>query len=509
MNKYRGELVLSVAWFVTSLALRLPNLLSVPRFTDEGFEVLWGLDIALGRHLPLTGVDVYDGPFFAYLMAGLFKVFGLNLLFPRLTSAIFGALAVVAMYWLGRLMFGRLAGFIAASLTATSAVLVVFGSHYGWSSSLTPSFAMLTLVALYAGLAQNRNWLIVSSGLLAALTLQTHPTSLVLFIGALIWLLARQELRTRSNLRAMFVGLALFVLGYAPMIVANLRPASPVAQVASEGRSPFQPTLSPIIYAARIVDLGKNLVYIIGGGIGANTPALRVIEAVTAFVLLIGLVWTWRHGQRLIAWIFISTLLLLPVFVDSFSFRYFASLIPLAFITIGALVAELWRTLSVPHTNGILARADFRRVAKVATGLVVGVFVAYPLLTISSYYQGAARQGMTNDEYLRLGDVVAANQACGDHLFVEETSLNNSYFIMHSIDYVLALRGCRHVMLPPEAISQFLSQPASTYWLIAPEWNRPTFAQQFTLEPVATISAPPNIEIPLIAISFDRVGAAR
>jgi predicted membrane-bound mannosyltransferase len=77
-----GELTLAAGLFALALALRLPQLLVSPHYTDETRDVLWGWDIYRGLHLPLTSWDAYKGPFFPYLMAALFKILGPDLLWP-------------------------------------------------------------------------------------------------------------------------------------------------------------------------------------------------------------------------------------------------------------------------------------------------------------------------------------------------------------------------------------------------------------------------------------------
>jgi hypothetical protein len=51
----------TLAVFAVALAIRVPNLMLVPRFEDEGIDVLWAFDIANGQRLPLTGLDAYCG----------------------------------------------------------------------------------------------------------------------------------------------------------------------------------------------------------------------------------------------------------------------------------------------------------------------------------------------------------------------------------------------------------------------------------------------------------------
>src|SRR4051812_26183837 len=59
-----------------AVALRLPNLMVVPRLTDETDEVILGLRIARGEALPLVGVNTYIGALFNYLVAAGFRLLG-------------------------------------------------------------------------------------------------------------------------------------------------------------------------------------------------------------------------------------------------------------------------------------------------------------------------------------------------------------------------------------------------------------------------------------------------
>ena len=331
--------------FVLALAVRLPNLMMVPAYTDEGREVLWGLDIALGRHFPLTGIDSYDGPLFAYLVAGLFRLLGVSAEIPRGMALVFGALTVVAAYWLGRLMLNRLAGLIAAGLALTCPLLVVYTSHPGWSSSLAPFFVMATTIALYAGVERDKSWLLASSGLLAALTLQSHPTSLVALIGMLLWFLTRPTLRRWLSRPAPYIALGLFLLGYAPIILANVGFGRTAMSDAAQRTYAFVPTLDPLEYLQRLIVLARVLGFYAGGGIGEGTVPMRVISFATEIVLLIGFILVWRRGNRLIPTIFLTSLLLLPFLVVSPSYRYSPYFVPMSYVVLGILAESVIRHL--------------------------------------------------------------------------------------------------------------------------------------------------------------------
>ncbi len=189
----------------------------IPRFEDEGEGVLWALDIFQGDHLPVTGVKAYTGPLFAYLVAGLFHLFGPDVVWPRMLAAVFGALTVPATFLLGRAVADARVGLVAAVLALTNPGLVLM-SHYGWSNSLTPFFATVTLTAIYLGVTRRRASVLAWGGVLAGLTLQTHAVSVFLLAGIVVWFLLTQspkEWITGRDVGAVLIG---FVVGYAPML---------------------------------------------------------------------------------------------------------------------------------------------------------------------------------------------------------------------------------------------------------------------------------------------------
>jgi 4-amino-4-deoxy-L-arabinose transferase-like glycosyltransferase len=504
------DLALAGMLFATALAIRLPNLMHVPPYTDEGFEVLWGLDILLGKHLPLTAIDPYDGPLFAYLIAILFRVFGLSVELPRLMVAVFGAATVVATYLLGRLMYDRTAGLVSAGLALTSPVLVVFSSHQGWSSSLTPFFATATAAALYAGIVKRNSWLLASSGLLAALTLQAHPTSAVMLIGMLLWFLLQPDLHEWLRRPAPYLAAAFFLIGYAPMIWANARLDSPMLATALLRTYAFVPTIDPLAYITRLFILLRSGASSLAGGLSAGNTIVRLTGVFLVILLSAGVVFTWRRGNRLIAITAMTSILLLPIFLVGYSIRYFVYMIPLAYATLGILVAAIWRN-SRDGGFRTLSSPARRRAIQVVIGLLLLVYTAYPLVTICTYYQHAFTNGLTNEGYFQIANILRTNDACTPRLFIEEQIPRSAEpadltipFALNAVDYVLTLNRCDHQMLSRTLIQQRLSEESQPSWLIIPAESVEAYSSQFDLELVISIIAP-QIQSSMIPISLYRV----
>jgi 4-amino-4-deoxy-L-arabinose transferase-like glycosyltransferase len=331
----RPRFVVSALLFAAALAIRLPYLQLIPRFEDEGVETLWALDIAQGWRLPLTGFDAYYGPLFSYLVAGLFRIFGPSLFAPRLMIATFGALTVPAVYHLGRVVAHERVGLVAAFFALVSPMLVVVSSHQGWSNSMTPFLATVTLTAAYVGVTQRRTGVLALAGLLAGLTLQTHPLSLVLLLAVVLWYLLSRPPRAWFSDARLDLTIVAFAVGYAPMIWKLASQWTTVMHVVQRQTYAYAPVESFAAYQQRLPQLETALVNLIGG-VGerlgdalayvfyirpVRTSLENAMETLVAGGLVLSalfdlLPWTntrTRRSRVFVAIVFILSVLLLPL----------------------------------------------------------------------------------------------------------------------------------------------------------------------------------------------------
>ena len=495
---YRSDLLISGVLFLCALAVRWPHLMLLPAFSDESLEVRWGMDIAIGRRLPLTAYDAYYGPLFPYLIAAGFKCFGFMLAVPRTIIAVCGALTVAATFWLGRLIDDRWTGVLAACMAGTSPALVLYSSHYAWSNSLTPLFATLTFASLYVGVERSSSAILSLGGVLAALTIQTHPLTAVVLAGTALWLiLSRRRERLSSGQLARLA--AWCVVGYAPVIAANvLRPLISV-RLASQRTYAFAPTLYPGEYLSRLVDLVRTFVDMLAGGLAFE----RVPAPPIAFVLAGGaLLWIvaadWVKGKRLVACWIAATMLLLPFVVKLFIPRYLAFLLPLSFVAVASAIGRALRAISAAHP---VSSHRTRRIAgTVLACAVLLVVTAYPLRVMQRYTTWALANGLSNDGYFRLRDVLRQRQACGRHLFVEEAErplTGPSWVGLYAVDYVLALSGCEHQLLTARNTILALTDQEDA-WVVLSSDTASQWPTHWTLHPEFLFGAPAGFErVPL------------
>ena len=505
---YRSDVLISGSLFLCALAVRWPHLMLLPAFSDESLEVRWAMDIAMGRRLPLTAYDAYDGPLFPYLIAAGFKCFGFTLAVPRTIIAVCGALTVPATFWLGRLMADRWTGVLAACLAATSPALVLYSSHYAWSNSLTPLFATLAFTALYVGVERRNSAVLSLAGVLAALAIQTHPLTAVVFAGAALWLIPwrrRESELSRGQLSRLA---AWCVVGYAPMIAANVLRPLISARLASQRTYAFAPTLHPGEYLSRLVDLIRTFVDMLAGGLAFD----RVPASPVAFVLAGGvLLWIvgvdWVKGKGLVAWWIVSTMIVLPFVVKLFIPRYLAFLLPVSFVAAASAIGPALRAITEAHAASSHRR---RRIAGTFVACTVVLVVsAYPLRAMQRYTTSALANGLSNEGYFRLRDVLTQRHACGRQLLVEEADrplTGPSWVGLYAVDYVLSLSGCEHQFLTAEKTRLALADQDEA-WVVLSSDTASRWPTPWTLNAEFVFGAPAGFE--RVPLTLYRVRRAR
>lgn len=417
-----------------ALVIRVPSLLTVPRFTDEQLEVLYTLPLYRHQALPLVGFDPDNGPIFSYLMAALFWVVGPQPYVPRVLVLLIGVATVAAVYLLGRSVGGRLAGLIAAGLLATSATHVLVNSHIAWSNSTTPLFTTLAFATLVPAVTRGSGPRLAAAGLVFAIALQTHPVVVAFLPGVVLALLWR---RPRLLLGPWgLLALLLLIAGYSNMLIYNLpgRDDDPYRAVVRESIprwSADRDETDPLL-------LGQQRGDAVGqGGVGSylanlgtlvlNVPRLAasIIDErpnwtdylldpsfwLYAALFVVGLVWPLGRANPLLLVAASSYLFALMLFNGRyepiFSGRYLVPLLPLAFAGFGTLVADVWSEVS-------------GQVPRLALATVLVLLIAYPLLPLLRYLQHNGQDGQVDVDLIQSAATLAAAHRPSEPLVLDE-----------------------------------------------------------------------------------------
>jgi len=460
----RGELLLVAALLLIAIAVRLPYLWEIPRFTDETAEAEIGLRILRGESFPLTNRDPYIGALWNWILAAGFLVSGPSLFTPRVLIAIFGALTVVPAYLLGKSLSTLLhptmgpldphgppaptggrggdrppppcagegwgGGLLAGLLLALSPAHVVVNSHIAWSNCLTPLFTALGLWLAHRAVAQDRPRLLVPSGLCFGLGLQTHPVGALLLPGVAVGVaLARPRW-----LLGPWPGLAVLaaLLGCANLLAANVW--SGFAGVTYGGTVQAGYTGGEIltwqVYVERLRQTLWLLADSLAGVLAESGPLAGPFERRLGLVLLIasavGIEALARRRDGLLFFAVISYLLLLPVVNGRFESsvpkaRYIAPLLPICYAAMAVATVETsgWIGRLRPALAPRLAPSLLRG----GVGALAAVLLLMPLAGLVDYYQQAIQERRTNAAFYQVVAGIEASRRPGERVFAERDAL--------------------------------------------------------------------------------------
>lgn len=242
-------------------------------------------------------------PLYMYLMAGIFALLGSTDVTLRLTSALIGIATVPALYLLGRELYGRRAGLLAAAVMAGNYWHLSM-SRNGYPNILIPQLECLAVTFLWRGYRDRRLGYMALAGLCVGLVLYTYlaarlfPVTLLFFA---VYILAVDWKRARSRLGGAAVAVLVAALIFAPLAVHFLQHpgdfverASQVLVFESEGG-----------WVTWIRTMGTNLVRNLGGLFVRgdprpmfNLPGKPVFTPVMAIFFVTGLVTAIGNGRR-------------------------------------------------------------------------------------------------------------------------------------------------------------------------------------------------------------------
>ena len=148
---------------------------------DEALYSSWGLDIASGRDVMVSGSPVDKPPLSLYVQAVCFLVFGVSEASARIPSLLSHVVGVWLLFLVGRALFDEKTGWLAALFVAASPFAILFAS-----TAFTDSMMVLCVLAgCLLAVRRRWSWAGVTMGL-AAITKQQGAFFVPLALG-LAW----------------------------------------------------------------------------------------------------------------------------------------------------------------------------------------------------------------------------------------------------------------------------------------------------------------------------------
>ena len=191
---------------------------------DASYHDYWARGIVTGnwavpggREDPLIyRYPFYRPPLYAYFLAALYRLFGIDYLPPRLFQMAIGLGAVWLAFLIGRKWFGLVAGLIWSGLMAVYWIFIYYeGELVGESLSV---FLGLPLLWVVAEAGEGRGWTKgLIAGVLFGLYALLRPNVLIFFPAAAVWIVwaRRRRPATAASARGGWITAAAAALGTA------------------------------------------------------------------------------------------------------------------------------------------------------------------------------------------------------------------------------------------------------------------------------------------------------
>jgi 4-amino-4-deoxy-L-arabinose transferase-like glycosyltransferase len=219
----RSEAVALAAIVLASIAARFAFLPTRGTWdADQGTEMLVLLRLARDHVLPLLGPvtsvgGFHHGVLYYWILAPAALLSDANPTVVVGVIAMFGALAVVPIWWLGREIAGPIAGLGAAVLYAASATAIA-GATAIWNPGLTPLPASLAVATAWHARRSGRSrwWLAAAASV--AVTIHAHVLGVVLLVPIVALFLSDPVARTRRGLGVALACVGVLAISYLPLL---------------------------------------------------------------------------------------------------------------------------------------------------------------------------------------------------------------------------------------------------------------------------------------------------
>lgn len=223
----------AISLFVILLLGAYLRLYRIPEYMtflgDEGRDMLVIKRMIVDHKFTLLGPTAsvggfFLGPIYYYFMLPFVWISGMNPAGAAFMVAIFGVATIYLLYLLGRDMFDRQVGLIAAALYAVSPVVIAY-SRSSWNPNLVPFFAVLLIYLLWKSVTLGKYTLLFWIGMALGIGIQLHYLFLFLFPVVGLWFLLYRRKTIPFKFYALgFLG---FIVGYGPFLAFELRHGFP------------------------------------------------------------------------------------------------------------------------------------------------------------------------------------------------------------------------------------------------------------------------------------------
>lgn len=309
---------------------------------DEGYSVLLA-QRPVGELISLTALDAHP-PLYYLLLKGWIGVFGLSDLSLRASSALFGALAIVATALLLRKLFTTKVAIISLPFLTLAPFMLRYDYEIRMYALVVVIGVVATFALVKARTSSRTAWWIIYSGLVVV-GMYTLYMSVVFWLAHMVWLLVQDKFESPMKMLR-----RPYMLAYIGAIVAFIPWITTV--ITQLLHSALPPFMSALTIRELTTVIGMTLSFTSFSRIGAWV-SVGIIAWLILFTLAYIKVWrraskSFRNGILLLSLCFVVgivfyALISLPPNPPRFMERYAIHLSVFVYALIGVMTALSWQ----------------------------------------------------------------------------------------------------------------------------------------------------------------------
>jgi 4-amino-4-deoxy-L-arabinose transferase-like glycosyltransferase len=203
--------------------LRLSSLSMMEFRHDSAYWALDAYRILDGGYIPLVGqqvgsvhVELYNGPIMSYIVALVFALAGYRPAFVAMLIASCNVVGILTTFVLGKRLYSRNVGLVAATLVSLAPWLVLYGRML-WPQAIYPCLVPLSLLTLLLALENDKITWYLLHGVLLGIGLQLHLSMMALIGTSILFML----IYSHRKWSVFLVGLGV-AIGYAPILLYDV-----------------------------------------------------------------------------------------------------------------------------------------------------------------------------------------------------------------------------------------------------------------------------------------------
>ena len=183
-------------------------LMDTTRYLNVSLNILTGRGFAEY----ITGPTAFAPPIYPYFLAGVFKVFGYNMIHAKIVQAVISGLTCLVVFWIGCSLFGRKIGLLAALGAAVFPDLIIL-SGYLYSETVYILLFCLSFLFILKGCEELHgwwNWII--GGIFFGLSILTRHALLMFPVGLLLLMVIFKSTRIYWKKLLLFCGICFVMI---------------------------------------------------------------------------------------------------------------------------------------------------------------------------------------------------------------------------------------------------------------------------------------------------------